>query len=132
MSLVYRSLPYSEIRDTMLHELTHCVHGPHDAKFWALFRELCRECKALDWRGGGHRVGGVHVLNPAPFAEDDTNDKETVRRAAKLIGDTMKLTGDLHCKAAVKHGGGYSPRGSPPAGGKEQREGLGMRGLNLF
>ena len=73
----------------------------------------------------------------APFAKDDSNDKETVRRAAKLIGDTMKLTGDLHHEVAVPHGGGYSPRGLSPAAassspGGKGANGLDMRGLNLF
>eukprot|EP01065_Artemidia_motanka_P046669 TRINITY_DN712_c0_g1_i1.p1 TRINITY_DN712_c0_g1~~TRINITY_DN712_c0_g1_i1.p1 ORF type:complete len:827 (+),score=308.93 TRINITY_DN712_c0_g1_i1:52-2532(+) len=64
-------LPYSEIRDTMLHELTHCVHGPHDDDFWALFRTLCKECKAMDWRSGGHRVGGRRILHSDPFQEEE-------------------------------------------------------------
>lgn len=32
--------PYNNVLDTMLHELCHIVHGPHDAKFYALWDEL--------------------------------------------------------------------------------------------
>ncbi|KAJ9458667.1 Ubiquitin and WLM domain-containing metalloprotease [Diplonema papillatum] len=58
-------LPYSEIRDTMLHELTHCVHGPHDNSFYTLFRQLCKECQKFDWTTGGRRIGGADFYNPA-------------------------------------------------------------------
>lgn len=32
--------PMSDLIGTLLHELTHNVHGPHDAKFYALLEEL--------------------------------------------------------------------------------------------
>lgn len=32
--------PYEHLVGTMLHELTHIVHGPHDAKFYSLLGEL--------------------------------------------------------------------------------------------
>ena len=60
-------LPYTEIIDTMLHELSHCVHGPHDEKFYTLYRELHAEYKKADWRGGlGKKVGGTEIYKPPP------------------------------------------------------------------
>merc|ERR1719387_1286993 len=31
---------YHDLINTLIHELTHNVHGPHDDKFWKLFAEL--------------------------------------------------------------------------------------------
>ena len=44
-------LPFDFILGTMLHELTHNVHGPHDAKFYKLLDELQDECEAFMAKG---------------------------------------------------------------------------------
>jgi hypothetical protein len=52
----------------MLHELSHIVHGPHDAKFHALWNQLRDEHEGLAMKGytgegflsDGHRLGGSH------------------------------------------------------------------------
>ncbi|PHH61487.1 hypothetical protein CDD81_334 [Ophiocordyceps australis] len=49
---------YKTVRRTLCHELTHNVHGPHDAVFWELCRQIEREVEAADWKSGGHSVGG--------------------------------------------------------------------------
>ncbi|KAI1355418.1 WLM-domain-containing protein [Xylaria sp. FL0043] len=59
-------LPLEQIADTMLHELAHNVHGPHDAKFHALWNQLRDEHLSLTLKGytgegflsEGHRLGG--------------------------------------------------------------------------
>jgi hypothetical protein len=35
-----RFLPYEDVAGTLAHELAHCVHGPHDAKFYKLMDEI--------------------------------------------------------------------------------------------
>lgn len=53
----------------MLHELSHNVHGPHDAKFHALWDQLRKEYEALIAKGytgegflsHGHKLGGKAV-----------------------------------------------------------------------
>lgn len=35
-------LPYEALVGTMLHELTHNEHGPHDAKFYKLLDEITK------------------------------------------------------------------------------------------
>jgi len=53
----------------MLHELSHIVHGPHDAKFHALWNQLRDEHEALLRKGytgegflsDGHRLGGKRI-----------------------------------------------------------------------
>ncbi|KAI0109129.1 WLM-domain-containing protein [Nemania sp. FL0031] len=59
-------LPLEQVADTMLHELAHNVHGPHDAKFHALWNQLRDEHLSLTLKGytgegflsDGHRLGG--------------------------------------------------------------------------
>jgi hypothetical protein len=59
-------LPFEQVVDTMLHELSHIVHGPHDDKFHALWDQLRDEHEALvrkgytgeGFLGQGNRVGG--------------------------------------------------------------------------
>lgn len=59
-------LPVEQVTDTMLHELSHIVHGPHDAKFHALWDQLRDEHEGLIRKGytgegflsEGHRLGG--------------------------------------------------------------------------
>jgi hypothetical protein len=58
-----------QVVDTMLHELAHNVHGPHDEKFHALWDQLRTEYEALLSKGytgegfmsQGHRLGGRSV-----------------------------------------------------------------------
>ena len=57
-------LPFDDLVQTMLHELTHCVLGRHDAAFYALLDELSRECDAHRARG----VGGMGAGFDAPSA----------------------------------------------------------------
>lgn len=62
-------LPLEQVVDTMLHELSHNVHGPHNAEFHALWDQLRREYEALLAKGytgegflsEGHKLGGKRV-----------------------------------------------------------------------
>ncbi|KAI9229949.1 MAG: WLM domain-containing protein [Piptocephalis tieghemiana] len=61
-------LPYEDILGTLLHELAHIVHGPHNAAFHSLLGTLLRETEELmmakgvqgvswDTAGSGRRLG---------------------------------------------------------------------------
>ncbi|KAM6579353.1 hypothetical protein CsatA_003127 [Cannabis sativa] len=60
--------PFDQILDTMLHELCHNAHGPHNASFYKLWDELRKECEDLMSKGisgtgqgfdlPGRRLGG--------------------------------------------------------------------------
>ncbi|EFQ99846.1 zinc ion binding protein [Nannizzia gypsea CBS 118893] len=62
-------LPIEQVVDTMLHELCHIVHGPHDQKFHALWNQLRDEHEQLISSGytgegflsAGHRLGGRRI-----------------------------------------------------------------------
>lgn len=69
-------LPFEDILGTMLHELTHIVHGPHDAKFYALLDDLNLAYDGLlqkgfkgddgDVLGGGAGNGGTLTGTSSP------------------------------------------------------------------
>ncbi|KAJ5493370.1 hypothetical protein N7539_002116 [Penicillium diatomitis] len=62
-------LPIEQVVDTMLHELCHIVHGPHDRKFHALWNQLRDEHEELVMKGytgegflsQGKRLGGSRI-----------------------------------------------------------------------
>ncbi|KAL1221467.1 hypothetical protein V5N11_035603 [Cardamine amara subsp. amara] len=59
-------LSYHEILDTMLHELCHNAHGPHNASFYKLWDELRKECeeliaKGITGTGQGFDVPGIRL-----------------------------------------------------------------------
>lgn len=61
--------PFDQVLDTMLHELCHNIHGPHNANFYKLWDELRKECEELMTKGitgiaegfdlPGRRLGGL-------------------------------------------------------------------------
>ncbi|XP_010462456.1 PREDICTED: DNA-dependent metalloprotease WSS1-like [Camelina sativa] len=67
-------LSYHEVLDTMLHELCHNAHGPHNASFYKLWDELRKECEELMSKGitgtgkgfdvPGKRLGGFSRQPP--------------------------------------------------------------------
>ncbi|KAK2785572.1 hypothetical protein FQN53_007657 [Emmonsiellopsis sp. PD_33] len=62
-------LPFDQVLDTMLHELSHNVYGPHDHKFHALWNRLREEHMQLTLKGytgegflsHGKRLGGRRI-----------------------------------------------------------------------
>ncbi|MCJ1283667.1 hypothetical protein MMC26_002998 [Xylographa opegraphella] len=62
-------LPIEEVVDTMLHELCHIVHGPHDEPFHKLWNQLRDEHENLIRKGytgegflsNGHKLGGGRI-----------------------------------------------------------------------
>ena len=83
---------YNGIRTVLLHELTHNVHGEHDANFWKLFRELERELKAFEKdRKSGKRLGGddVEVYRP-----DERAEIEEHVDSGRWVGGTFRLGGN--------------------------------------
>lgn len=67
-------IPYDQVLDTMLHELCHNAHGPHNASFYKLWDELRKECEDLMNKGitgsgegfdlQGRRLGGFSLQPP--------------------------------------------------------------------
>merc|ERR1711972_119079 len=106
--------PYHDLINTLLHELTHNVWGPHDDKFWKLFGELKAQYMKFHrfWSHGGKAAdsstsGQFHGF--ATHADDGENPEsfgqvlggadpaapltESERRErAKLAAEARKVT----------------------------------------
>ncbi|CCH45691.1 DNA damage response protein WSS1 [Wickerhamomyces ciferrii] len=90
-------LPMNELIGTMLHELTHNKHGPHDAKFYKLLDELTNKQEIIMIKGGpvfeqdpfaglGKQLGGNNPSN--------IRDARLKRLDIKYVGSVQKLGGD--------------------------------------
>ncbi|KAK4216040.1 WLM domain-containing protein [Rhypophila decipiens] len=96
-------MPLEQVVDTMLHELAHIVHGPHDEKFHALWNKLREEYEALIRKGytgerflsEGHRLGGSSRRLPMHEA----------RRLARAAAEQRKRSG-----GSGQRLGGAAPR----------------------
>lgn len=97
-------LPIEQVTDTMLHELCHYVHGPHDQHFHALWDQLRDEHEALVRKGytgegflsEGKRLGGERI----PMHEARRRARAAAeQRKALTAGSGQKLGG-----APVMHG----------------------------
>ncbi|KAI2793275.1 hypothetical protein POX_b03328 [Penicillium oxalicum] len=98
-------LPIEQVVDTMLHELCHIVHGPHDRKFHALWNQLRDEHEELVMKGytgegflsQGKRLGGSRI----PLDE--------ARRRARAAAEQRKV---LAKNSGKKLGGAPVLRGT--------------------
>ncbi|CZT09405.1 probable WSS1 Protein involved in sister chromatid separation and segregation [Rhynchosporium agropyri] len=98
-------LPMEQVVDTMLHELSHNVHGPHDAKFHALWDQLRKEYEGLLSKGytgegflsDGHKLGGRRV------------PRDEARRIARNAAETRRT---LSSGSGQKLGGRPVPAGT--------------------
>ncbi|KAJ8330926.1 hypothetical protein O5D80_000945 [Batrachochytrium dendrobatidis] len=72
-------LEFHDLIGTMLHELAHNVHGPHDAKFYKFLDRLFdnyERSQDAGFRSNGNRLGGRHVT-------EDQFKKESIAAAEK-------------------------------------------------
>ncbi|PIN11784.1 Protein involved in sister chromatid separation and/or segregation [Handroanthus impetiginosus] len=105
--------PYEQILDTMLHELCHNEHGPHNADFYNLLDEIRKECEELMAKGisgtgqgfdlPGRRLGGYSHQPPlyslrqkALAAAQNRAQRETL-----LPHGPKRLGGDSNIKAVL-------------------------------
>ena len=100
-------VPIENVVDTMLHELAHNVHGPHDQHFHALWDKLRDEHEALlrkgytgeGFLGKGQRLGGQQI----PMSE--------ARRQARAAAERRKT---LTAGSGQRLGGTGIVRGQDP------------------
>ncbi|KAF4970506.1 hypothetical protein FSARC_2474 [Fusarium sarcochroum] len=92
-------MPIENVVDTMLHELSHIVHGPHDAKFHALWDQLRDEHQSLLLKGytgegflsEGQRLGGSRI--PQREARRLAREAAEKRRTRPGTGSGKRLGG---------------------------------------
>lgn len=90
-------LPIESVVDTMLHELAHNVHGPHDQHFHALWDKLRDEHQALVMKGytgegflgQGTRLGGRRI----PMAEARRQARAAAERRRTLTTNSGQRLG---------------------------------------
>ncbi|KZT73223.1 WLM-domain-containing protein [Daedalea quercina L-15889] len=92
-----------DIVHTMLHELTHNVHGPHDEKFYKFLAGLEEEYAALKRSGyagegffsKGHRLGinVSHNLSPHLARQRAVEAAEKRRQVSTILGGGGRLGG---------------------------------------
>ncbi|XP_022151619.1 DNA-dependent metalloprotease WSS1-like isoform X2 [Momordica charantia] len=102
--------PYEQILDTMLHELCHIVHGPHNADFYSLLDELRKECEELMCKGitrtgqgfdlHGRRLGGISQQPPLSSLRQTTLAAAENRARGGPSGP-KRLGGDSNIKAVL-------------------------------
>ncbi|VUC20917.1 unnamed protein product [Clonostachys rosea] len=93
-------MPFESVVDTMLHELCHIVHGPHDDKFHALWDQLRQEQEGLIMKGysgegflsQGQRLGGSSV-SPLEARRLARQQAEKRRAQAQGTGSGRRLGG---------------------------------------
>ena len=98
-------MPFEGVVDTMLHELCHIVHGPHNEAFHALWTQLRDEHESLLRKGytgegflsTGHKLGGGRI----PMHE--------ARRRARAAAEQRKT---LSAGSGQKLGGAPVRRGA--------------------
>lgn len=70
---------YRTIRNTLCHELAHCVFSEHDRDFWDLTNLIEKEVARADWKHGGQRLTEQEFYNPGDWerqqAEGDVVDE---------------------------------------------------------
>lgn len=101
-------IPFHQVLDTMLHELCHNVHGPHNSSFYQLWDEIRKECEDLINRGvsgtgegfdlPGKRLGGT--LRKPPLS--------SLREAALTAAENRARLGSLMPSGPKKIGGDSS------------------------
>lgn len=105
--------PYEQIIDTMLHELCHNEHGPHNAQFYNLLDEIRKECEELMVKGisstgkgfdlYGRRLGGFSQQPPLSSIRQTAlvADESRVHHRALLPSGPQYLGGDNSIKSAL-------------------------------
>ncbi|KAF2224041.1 WLM domain-containing protein [Elsinoe ampelina] len=84
-------MPIEQCVDTMLHELSHIVHGPHDAQFHALWDELRGEHETLLFKGytgegfltKGRKLGGGRMPPDSELRRLAKQNAEKQKRSEK-------------------------------------------------
>lgn len=96
-------IPFHEVLDTMLHELCHNVHGPHNSSFYKLWDEIRKECEDLINKGisgtgqgfdlPGRRLGGFSLKPCSSLRQATLAAAENRARLGTLLPSGPKQIG---------------------------------------
>ncbi|KAK9689464.1 hypothetical protein RND81_09G060900 [Saponaria officinalis] len=105
--------PFNEVLDTMLHELCHNAHGPHNASFYKLWDQLREECEELMTKGiigsgegfdlPGRRLGGFSRQPPlSSLRKTSLAAAENRQKLNSLLpSGPLRLGGDKNIMTAL-------------------------------
>ncbi|KAL8147691.1 hypothetical protein AgCh_005134 [Apium graveolens] len=104
--------PFHQLLDTMLHELCHNAHGPHNALFYKLWDQLRKECEELINKGSsgsgegfdlpGRRLSGFSQPAISSLRHTALNAAEKRARLGSLLPSGPKrLGGDSSLMTAL-------------------------------
>lgn len=82
---------YESVRKVLLHELAHMVHGEHDHRFWALYRELERDVVRLDWSAHGGRLLTSAAGGDFYQSQEGQEDLDDTARRTTFTGGVYRL-----------------------------------------
>ncbi|CAN6479031.1 unnamed protein product [Victoria cruziana] len=106
-------IPYEQVLDTMLHELCHNEHGPHNASFYSLWDAIRKECEDLIAKGvtgtgegfdvPGRRLGGFSHTPPLSSLRQVTLHaaERRAKLAALLPSGPRRLGGDSNIMSSL-------------------------------
>eukprot|EP00811_Abedinium_folium_P024205 NODE_3397_length_2044_cov_9.010955.p1 GENE.NODE_3397_length_2044_cov_9.010955~~NODE_3397_length_2044_cov_9.010955.p1 ORF type:complete len:653 (+),score=199.56 NODE_3397_length_2044_cov_9.010955:185-1960(+) len=85
--------PYHDLINTLIHELTHNVWGPHDDKFWKLYGELKAQYMRFHrfWSHNGSTTSGAQQQF-AGFDSDGEGDAGAAGGFGQILGGARVLT----------------------------------------
>ncbi|XP_074320175.1 DNA-dependent metalloprotease WSS1-like [Silene latifolia] len=105
--------PFDEVLDTMLHELCHNAHAPHNASFYKLWDQLRKECEELMAKGiigtgegfdlPGKRLGGFSRQPPLSSLRKTALDAAENRQKLNSIlpSGPLRIGGDKSIMTAL-------------------------------
>ncbi|CAK9179814.1 unnamed protein product [Ilex paraguariensis] len=105
--------PYNQVLDTMLHELCHNEHGPHNADFYNLLDEIRKECEDLLAKGitgtgqgfdlPGRRLGGFSRQPPLSSLRQNAlaAAQNRARHGVLLPSGPKRIGGDCSIMVAL-------------------------------
>lgn len=106
---------YRTIRNTLCHELAHCVFSEHDRDFWDLTNLIEKEVGRADWKHGGQRLTEQEFYNPRDWERE---------QAEGQVYDERGWTGGEFVLGGLREdavGSRTDPSSSPSASGMESR-----------
>ena len=86
---------YQRVKETLIHELTHNVFGPHDNNFKNFCSQLTREAREFDWKlTGARRLGDVDAAS----SDEETWSEDEAMAATRGSSGNSVGGGDLELK----------------------------------
>ncbi|KAE8733539.1 Zinc ion binding isoform 2 [Hibiscus syriacus] len=87
--------PFDHVLDTMLHELCHNAHGPHNATFYKLWDELRKECEELMSKGITGSGEGFDLLGKRLGGFSRQPPLSSLRQTALTAAENRACLGSL-------------------------------------